>query len=216
MARTTLALLSLLAASGAAMADDLTPPPWRFQPQTTVQHWDFSAGPGGGAPDALPLNNIYGTPNFVPTTGTNWLTTFNGRNNVWALGGGGSLNFDIPNDGDPNDTKFLWLQITYFSLAPTPPPGVVIGSSSGLFTQIGGPFNTALPGGWVHQLTQWQITPCPLFERVTIFPGLVGAQSFIDQVVVDTQCVPTPTPGTASLAAVGGLLAFRRRRAPAN
>ena len=66
------ALLSLVALCGIARADDLSPPPWRFTPGSTVQHWDFSSGPAGFTPDALPLNNSYGTPIMTPTTGTTW------------------------------------------------------------------------------------------------------------------------------------------------
>ena len=39
--------------AGPVWADDLTPPPWRFNPGTTVQHWDFSAGAGGGGSSRL-------------------------------------------------------------------------------------------------------------------------------------------------------------------
>src|SRR5207245_1900199 len=162
-------------------------------------------------PDALPLNNIYGSPMMTPSAGTTWLPTFSGRSDVWALSGG-SLNFDIPNTGIQTHQKELWLQVTFLSNAAVPPPSYVIASSSGTFTQIGGPFNTTLPNGWVHQLTQWGIAPCPVFERVTIFPSTAGTQSFIDQVVIDTQCIPTPSPGTASLLALAGLCAVRRRR----
>jgi uncharacterized protein (TIGR03382 family) len=209
--RTTLALASLLIASAAALADDLTPPPWRFNPGTTVQHWDFSAGPGGGAPDALPLNNPFGIPNMVPTSGATWLPTIAGRNDVWQIAGG-SLQFDIPNTGVQTHQKNLWLQVTYLANAAVPPPSYFISGPTGVFTQTGSSIIN-LPGGWVHELTTWNVGVCPPFERLVIQPNVAGAISIIDQVVVDTQCIPTPTPGTASLLGLGGLLVARRRRA---
>jgi len=212
MTRTrTICCVSLLALTAApALADDLTPPPWRFNPGTTVQHWDFSGGPLGGAPDALPLNNPYGTPMMVPTTGTNWLPGFGGRNHLWDITGG-SLQFDIPNTGNSAHIKNLQIQVTYLGIAPAIGPGYVVSGPNGLFTQVGGPTITTLPNGWLHEVTTWTIGVCPPFERITIAPGLVGVQMILDQVVIDTQCI-VPSPASASLLALGGLCALRRRR----
>src|SRR5258706_381990 len=87
-----------------AFADDLTPPPWRFQPDTTFQHWDFSAGAGGGVPDAPGAGNFtnpYGTPMLPPVGSATWLPNFAGRNDVWSLFTGGQLVFDVPNELAP-------------------------------------------------------------------------------------------------------------------
>ena len=205
----SLALSTVLA--GSALADDLTPPPWRFNAGTTVQHWDFSSGPTGFAPDALPLNNSYGSPAMIPAGGATWLPAFSGRNDVWDITAG-ALNFDIPNVGMPTHQKDLWLQVTFFGLAPVINPAIVVASSSGAnFNLVGGPFNTILPNGWVHQLTQWNLPVCPQLEHVTISPGFAGAPMVIDQVVIDTQCI-IPSPAAASLLGLGSLTALRRRR----
>lgn len=196
--------------AGPTIADDLSPPPWRFNPGTTVQHWDFSAGPLGGPPDAGPFFNPHGVPIMVPTTGTNWLPTFAGRNDLWDITGG-SLQFDIPNTGNSAHLKNLQIQVTYFGLAPVIGPSYVVSGPNGLFTQVGGPTITSLANGWVHEVTTWTIAICPPFERITIAPGLVGTQMILDQVVIDTQCI-VPTPATASLLALGGMCALRRRR----
>jgi uncharacterized protein (TIGR03382 family) len=147
---------------------------------------------------------------MTPSVGAVWLPAINGRNDVWAIAGG-SLSFNVPNTGNQNHMKNLWLQVTYFGAAPTGGPGYSVAGPSGLFSPVGGPLVTALPGGWFHELTQWSTPVCPPFERVTIFPGATGAQLYIDQVVIDTQCV-IPSPGSASLLALGGLVALRRRR----
>jgi len=206
----SLAVTVACAAAGPALADDLTPPPWRFSAGTTVQHWDFSSGPTGVAPDALPLNNIYGSP-FMGSSGAAWLPSFGGRSDVWDLAGG-ALHFDIPNTGVLTHQKELWLQVT-FAIGPASPfpPAYSVAGPTGLFTPIGG-FITMLGNGWAHQLTQWAIPNCPPFERVTIQPAIPAIQLVIDQVVIDTRCI-VPTPGTASLLALSCLCALRRRRA---
>ena len=209
MSRCCFVATALLAAAGAAHADDLTPPPWRFGPGTTVQHWDFSSGPTGFAPDALPLNNPYGTPIMSPSAGTTWLPTFGGRNDVWAIAGG-ALSFDVPNSGVQIHQKELWLQVTFFGFAPSLSPGYTVAGPSGPFTQISSQI-TALPGGWNHELTKWKVGVCPPFERVAILPNTAGAQLLIDQVVIDTICA-VPSPGAAGLLAAAGLVVVRRRR----
>jgi hypothetical protein len=198
--------------AGSALADDLTPPPWRFGPDTTFQHWDFSAGPIGGPPDAG-LFNPFGVPMMTPGGGAAFLPAFSGRSNVWSLGTG-SLNFDIPNDlMPPPHQKELWLQITFFAGAVgLVPPGISVTSPLGPFVPIAAPSYTMLPGGWVHQLTKWSLPACPGVERVTIFPQQPGLNQFIDQVVIDTNCFAVPGPGSAALLAMGGMLALRRKR----
>ncbi|MBX3376796.1 MAG: hypothetical protein KF678_07315 [Phycisphaeraceae bacterium] len=210
MIRTTCIVSVLALAAGSTLADDLTPPTWRFNPGTTVQHWDFSAGPTGGPPDAPPFNNPYGTPIMVPTTGTNWLPAIFGRNDVWDITGG-SLQFDIPNTGNSAHMKEIQIQVTYLALAPGVSPGYAVSGPSGMFTQVGGPSIIPLSNGWVHETTLWTIGVCPPFERIALFPGLAGVQFFVDQVVIDTQCI-VPTPASASLLALGGVCALRRRR----
>jgi hypothetical protein len=205
-------ILAVLSLAAPTMADDLFPAPWRFGPGTTVQHWDFSAGPGGGAPDALPLNNPYGPPNMSPSVGSSWLANFALRNDVWSLSGQGALSFDIPNTGNTAHQKEVWMQVTYFALAPTPGPGYTVASTfTGLFTPLSSQ-STVLPNGWIHELTRWVAPVCPPFERISIFPGVPGTTVFIDQVVIDTLCAPIPAPGAAATLALGGLVAFRRRR----
>ena len=208
----TASMLAVLSLAAPAFADDLSPPPWRFTPGSTVQHWDFTAGSAAGPPDALPLNNPYGTPILIPTGGANYQTTFMGRNNVWNLNsttGAGSLDFFVPNTGNALNQKNLWLQITYWSPLPGGPLGVGINSTSGPFTQLSS-LITPLPGGWFHELSIWNIAVCPQSEIVHIFP--MGTVGYVDQVVIDTQCIPIPAPTAVAPLTLAGLLAARRRR----
>jgi hypothetical protein len=130
------------------------------------------------------------------------------------VNGTGQLVFDIPNDQQTAlHQKELWLQVTFFAPAPIIPPGVLITDPFNTpFALTAGPFTTTLPGGWTHQLTKWSFPMCPGFEHVTLFPPQPGTTLFVDQVVIDTQCFQIPAPGPTALAALGGLVAVRRRR----
>lgn len=206
------AFVSLAAAAGTAHADDLTPPPWRFNPGTTVQHWDFSSGPTGFAPDAFPLNNPYGSPFMQPSSSSTWFPSIAGANDVWDITTG-DLQFEVPNTGNQAHQKELWLQVTYFDATGAGfGPSYTVAGTTGTFTQIGGASQTILANGWTHELTKWSVASCPTLERITITGGLAGVVTMIDQVVIDTQCIPVPTPGSAALLAMGGLLAVRRKR----
>jgi hypothetical protein len=204
----------LAAAAVPALADDLTPPPWRFNPGTTFQHWDFSGGPAGGPADAG-LFNPYGVPMLTPALGAIWLPALGARNDVWQLGGATGqtgLRFDVPNTGVQTNQKELWLQITYLSPVPGGPPGWTVFGSSGLFTLLGAPISTTTSDGWTHELTRWGVASCPSFEQVAVFPSIPGTTLFVDQVVIDTRCAPIPAPASAVLLCASPLVVARRRR----
>ncbi|MCE9618643.1 MAG: hypothetical protein K8R92_01890 [Planctomycetes bacterium] len=208
------ATLVLAAAITPAFADDLTPPTWRGSAGTTFQHWDFSAGPGGGAPDGLPpWINPNGTPILTPPAPFLWTPSIGGRNDVWGLTGPNAiLTFDIPNFNQPTHQKDLVLQITYTDFTGAPPSiGTLVMGPSSFFTQVGASVQTFLPGGWVHEVSTWHLNTCPPFEHVQIFSTLVGSTTYVDQVVIDTRCYPVPTPGALVLAGIGGLAGRRRR-----
>jgi hypothetical protein len=207
------ATIALACAAAPTLADDLAPPTWRGSAGTTFQHWDFSAGPGGGAPDGLPpWNNPNGTPMLTASAPTNWLSSFAGRNDVWAVNANNILTFDIPNFGVQTHQKELVLQVTYFDPVPGIGIGVLVMAGSGFFTQVGSSTITQLGNGWVHEVSTWSLAVCPPMEHVQITPPVFGATSFVDQVVIDTRCFPVPGPGATALAGVAGLISRRRRR----
>lgn len=205
-------MLAFGSASGPVLADDLIPPPWtRFASGTTVQAWDFHGGPAGGVPDGGLLFNPYGTPTFIPANPSNWLTSFFGRNDVWAVNDFDPLHFIIPNDGpEPLSTKDIWLQVTYQSVSPLT-FGISFSSQFGNATLVGSPIVTPLADGWTHEASKWRIAGCPESETLTITPPIPGTTIFIDQVVIDTACY-VPGPGAWSVLAIGVLAGQRRRR----
>lgn len=211
-------LLFMLVASIAAtsaLADDLVPPPWRIPgqppaPNSTFQEWTWDRGaqnPNDGTADNF--NNPYGTPEVVhpaPNPPYPILGTFEGRTNVLCLDPGRKISFKIPNV--PNAPtwayKELWFQLTYFSGSgaplpqPSPPPG-------GTGATIG---HMPLGGGWMHSTFSFTYPDCPEFEIVSV-DNQTSNPIYMDQVVIDTICVPEPT----SMAVLGiGALAFLRKR----
>lgn len=198
-----------------AMADDLIPPNWRGSEGSTFQQWLFNSNSTTSLPDAVV--NMYGTPVATIAPGDfaqGWISddalTYGARTGMWDLGEG-TMSLDIPNRPVALPYKDIWVQVTYFvdlSAAPT------ISVEGG--TRMGGQTLTleSVPdqgGTWFLDQSMWRITPNPNRETITI-TGDASMGSVIDQVVVDTQCVPEPASMMSLLAGGLGLLISRRRR----
>ncbi|SIO46254.1 PEP-CTERM protein-sorting domain-containing protein [Singulisphaera sp. GP187] len=213
--------------------DDLTPPPWRGTPGSTFQQWDFTP-PLPTMPTAV--NNPFGTPELTSTGAVMFGVTAGGRANVVQLTapagqppspppGTGRLLISVPNMSATDLSKEISLQVTY--LGALPPSGVpnpvpritIVGQDLESFTMTSSQ-SQALPDGYIHQLTTWRSATCPASEFITIFP-LPDPNSpqkiFIDQVIVDTRCVPEPSSLVlGTIGALTGLGAgLRKRRAAA-
>lgn len=221
LSRTIRSALALILIAGAlpAFADDTFPPPWnRFQPNTTTQEWTF---PDGNLPHAADNNGIYWNPNGQPFqldtynegSGLTWLPTLAGRDGVYELHPSGSsgpsiLVFYIPNTMTENPQKDVWAQITWRVASGDPTVDLVpFGGSIPPTTVEDG---TDLGGGWKHSTFSFTIIPNPSEEYFQIRNNS-NESIYIDQVVIDTQCVPEP----GSFAALGGLVTvviFGRRR----
>lgn len=215
-------LLILWCGAQLGFADDTVHPPWeRFQPNTTTQEWTF---PDANLPHEADHNSIYWNPNGVPFqldtrnmgSGLTWLPTFSGRSGIYAMGpagpGGPSiLVFYIPNTQIPRPRKDIWAQITW-QVGPGD-PSVDLVPFGGAFPPTVIENGTDLGGGWKHSTFSFTVIPNPSEE---FFQLRNNSQStiYIDQIVLDTQCVPEP----GTLLTFGGLSALaliRRRRAKA-
>ena len=204
---TTGLLLAFLLASP-ALADDLNPAQWRGQPGTTFQQWEFLTPNNVPAPDLVDNPNGEVSAQVWPGTGQSWWDIWGGRDGVWPLSG--AMELYIPNVPVPNEYKEIWLQLTWAKQAFASQP-IISTTPVGTVDLIGevdiGPTNEPPPAGenWWHSTYKIRIYPNPDFETIRI-DGTV----MVDEVVVDTICIPEPA--TLGLLVLSVLPLLRRRK----
>lgn len=197
----TIAFLALNTAT--AFADDLFPAPWRGQPGSTWAKWEYNT------PDPNPLPdmgfNPYGVPltRIYPGVGQVWWPELNGRTGVWPLSG--EIWVDIPNRPVTSPYKDIWIQLTWESQAPGNFPFVL----TTIPQQVNATLiqQTPLGGAWMHSVYTIRLEPNPSLEQILITGGID-----VDELVIDTICIPEP----GSIFALGGMLGLlglvRRKR----
>jgi hypothetical protein len=205
------AALAVAALALTAKGDDLAPPSYRGQAGSTMQAWDFST-PGQGAPPSV----YYPVPDEANANPY-------GDAQAWVIGSSATytppglwygfelMRFAVPNrDAPPEGTwKDLRLQVTYGGVAG--PPAVTVYHGRDPFVKEG---EYVLPlGDFRYLLVQdWAMEPNPLQEFVEIRNSPQSGMT-IDQVVIDTRCVPEPaTLCLMGAGAAGAVLGRRRKR----
>lgn len=215
-------VLAALFAARPALAGDNFPPPWPRilpdgtpAPNVTYQCWTFPTpfeetppDQGWWNPHGLPWG-----PQIIPADPNNppvWLPEFGGRSGVWCLNPGDMMVFHIPNWFMPPPwEKGIWVQIKHLFEPPQVdvlypiPTGLAIAPTAPLGSIPVGPPGTA----WVETAYGTLLPFCPDFEVIKI---TAEDELYIDQVCIDTICIPAP--GAAALLGLGGLIASRRRR----
>lgn len=197
-------LLAIGVAVPLVVADDINPPPWRGEPRTTFALWEFST------PDIFPppdvFDNPFGPPELeVNPFGDGWLPSYNGRQGVWTLSG--DIFVDIPNFPEPLDMKWIWIQLTWAPIPfePNPFPTVVEELTPG--GPYAGESINVIPIGpedWIHETFLIELFPNPDRERIHIFGDI-----YVDELVIDTICIPEPAGMLMLVVALAGLLTRR-------
>jgi len=208
-----------------AIADDIRIPDWRGKLSTTSQVWDFGInnagpadptgmvygsesnglglrpdGPAEGGNDPLPSTMLWVYPD------ADWIQidTESGREGIWPLTG--RLEVIVDNHEPPNEYKWVWLQVTwrpqsagsYWHIHNLVPPGT---TDPILIEHV----DHGL--GWTTSIYEWYIYPNPCDEWFTI-----AGDIDVDQLVVDTWCIPEPSTLAMLLGVSLMALAWRRRR----
>ena len=186
----------------ASLADDYNPPPWRTSPPgegtTTFQMWEFPTI--SLEPDVA--NNNFGTPTLDIADGL-WADTDRGHQGIWFLEG--YLVLGIPNYPVENPYKEIWLQITFASLEGIVPEIDTLPEQANLEVID----HHQITGDAYYQATyKITIEPNPSYEEIYIQPR--DCDLYIDELVIDTICVPEPA--TIMLLGLAGLGIVRKRR----
>jgi hypothetical protein len=204
--------------STTVLAEDIFPPPWRGQPGTTWADWEFLT------PNPTPLPEVqfnpYGDSSTVvyPGFSQTWQQEWGGHVGVWPLSGVAFI--EIPNSPVPNPYKDIWVQVTWAAQVPGPGGQPYVseeysGLTGSLINQIAlGPTNAQpsppLGDTWYQSVYQIRIQPNPPHEKIVI-----GGSIMLDELVIDTYCVPEPATLIMFAAAIASALfagAIRRSR----
>ncbi len=227
-----LAVLALLATP--AVARDHGPlDGWdRAADYSTFAHWEFSTNQLPCYPEEY--TNPFGDEPFAefPTGGWDWSDGWpcppvigdptgsgSGTCTGWHCTSleGGKITLTIANNEEPNEYKRIFLQITSSKqptgVSTTGSGGATGGYTSGTFptgrpdVQEGTPAPPFPGSSWYTYNYGLTIRPNPESETITIE---VPYCTVIDQIVVDTECIPEPA--TMSLLVLGGIGVLVRRR----
>ena len=193
-------LLLLLLGPPVAWPDDLRPPAWRghYPQEMTFQEWMFETPANPAAPELE--ENPFGSATASMTIGLfgeGWFFMLPGLGDqmgFWDLGGeGGRILIDLDNATIPNAYKEVHVQVTYFLDLSQPPTVEVPGgqlveelSETGVLVE-----QVPTGGEWLLDLLVFRIEPSPGHEQIIVRSD-PGWGSVIDQIIVDTRCVPDP------------------------
>ncbi|MBN2376805.1 MAG: PEP-CTERM sorting domain-containing protein [Sedimentisphaerales bacterium] len=202
----------------AAISND-TPPAWRGDNNTTSQAWEFADSSNPAVEETgAPWDNPYGSPTasilqsgggLVPPgdPDTKWMSAHpqfgsDQHFGVWRFYGNDYLELVIPNDPVERTTKEIYLQLTYSASA------YPIFETTPGFAGIELVSDYALDSNYDILTLLITIEPNPDSETIELRPN--DCTMYIDQIIVDTRCIPEPM--SMVLLGLGAVALIRRRK----
>jgi hypothetical protein len=195
----------ILSAAVNAGARVFPAPSWSGQDGTTSQQWSFTQDDAAPPQPDAGWDNEFGTPQLSVYNSV-WSDNIDGHQGAWTFSSFGSgVLVDIPNNPVSQPVKEIWVELTWEAAASSfIPDQPIIGVWADNFEkQLMG--EQQLDNNWKASLYKITIWPNPSAEQITI-----NGDICLDQVIVDTICIPEPA--TFGLLIGGALMAIRRRR----
>jgi hypothetical protein len=202
----------------AQLETDVLPPEWRGDPNTTVQAWSFDESANPALIEAGYSFNPHGTPVATVSTNENvgglplqtyWMETEGGRDGVWRIYGSDYLSLHIPNTELDNPFKEIWLQLTWSAANIDRAPLFQTDPAYSTIELIQAA--AVADSEYYRSVYKIVLEPNPVEEWIWVQPR--DCTLYIDEIVVDTRCIPEPS--SVALIGVGGILGlFIRRRFP--
>ena len=205
----------LLSCATAVWGRIVMTPPWVANPNdpkwaggsTTFVQWEFAHDPT--APIRWDTNYTTSlVPNISFPAGSTYPDVVPGPDGqpipTWHIGDNGDITIFCPNDPRDRPYKEILLQITSDKGQPAIP------KANGTPASVAGIFG--FPGSnWYTYAYSWHLEPNPPYELITI-PAVPSTN--VEEIVINTICVPEPA-SVMCLGLAAPLLLARKRRARA-
>jgi hypothetical protein len=193
----------VVGAAATATAENMVPAPWRGEDRTSLQRWEFSTNANPAPADEYIGEFI--SPQATILNASAYKPELDGRQGIWPLGG--QIFVTVQDYPEPMPEKKIWIQLTWEEENPGATPLVEAWAGVDKVDPVAGTLisQTDLPGNWWLSTYEITLSPNPPQETVHITHCI-----YVDELVIETQCMPEPA--TLSLLMAAGVVLLRRKR----